>query len=827
MLRRAEPPTAGRTARVLAILAALSVLTATPVALAAPAAAAGVRLDFTGVDAFWDIAATLQAGEPATDEQWDTLFATPGYAALLASEFPSLFFRDAFILALHPAMSDERAALEPGKLARTVAHVQRVAEQEEELRAWAAKLQAGNLSEVGSAALALVPEAWRDESPVIAFVIFDNDARGYDPIVVDLLASSEFDLEPFMAHESHHWIRNRHLAFDLSLVGQDDESLLWVLNQLQAEGVADRIDKAGWITGATQPPASRADYAEKYRAHVASAPDAIRALDALVQEAAASDELPDDFVDRLRQAIPQSGHPTGYFMADRIVAHHGEAALVESVGDPFAFIALYQAAALADPESAPPFSDPTIATFEAMRARVCPPADLVAELDRLVDADDKVFLFQELSSIDPPERIQELLAFYDQQHELGGGFHGLLPEPLDGVDTLPAPADAATVTEAAIVLAKRREANRTALLDALPTFPLDFRGDPIPPLEAIAPPAGWRVKLDYSAIERFLVDYGDIAFVPASAAHLAALPANREMLQHRADLGYVPPPLPTEENLATMIFRARSGDPLDALWSWLHPWNWFGYADIASNREGYARFIAALATDGDAMANAAAVRMAAYAPEGTTFDGTFALTIGALIRGWVTQAMPGLNVDQVKDDWAFLERVLVHETYHKVQPRICPTVSGEPATDFEDLAVVDLDDPGLAKLYEIVAYTVLEGTANYAAGPDGHVDDPAHARAGARLLNRFHHRVLVGGDLDAADELIVEGLRNNGPLYALGYQLSERIAAAEGSRAVGDWLAKGPLAFVRHAEELAGPLGGTWLSADVRDAVEELAGALE
>jgi len=48
------------------------------------------------------------------------------------------------------------------------------------------------------------------------------------------------------------------------------------------------------------------------------------------------------------------------------------------------------------------------------------------ELDRLVDVEEKKFLLETLDEIDPPERIQELLTFDERQHELGGGFHGLI-----------------------------------------------------------------------------------------------------------------------------------------------------------------------------------------------------------------------------------------------------------------------------------------------------------------------------------------------------------------------------------------------------------------
>jgi hypothetical protein len=331
-----------------------------------------LELDFSGMEAFWSIAEDLRRDEQPTDEAWGRLLGSPGYRALTVSEFELEFFRDAFTLALAPSREADRAELEGGRLARIVRHVQRASELEPKLRAWADELGKGRVEEVVAPALALVPEEWRDASPTIAFVIFDFDARGYDPIVVDLLASMELDLGPFLAHESHHWIRNRHLAFDSRFAAHHDEALLWVLNQLQAEGIADRIDKKRLLDGEADPPKARASYYASYLANLEAAPEHIRRLDELIVELGKGSDLPADFADTLRQSVPQSGHPTGYFMAARIVESAGEPALVASCGNPFTFVELYQRFALADPSLAPPFSDEALAVIrQGCHVHIC------------------------------------------------------------------------------------------------------------------------------------------------------------------------------------------------------------------------------------------------------------------------------------------------------------------------------------------------------------------------------------------------------------------------------------------------------------------------
>lgn len=182
--------------------------------------------------------------------------------------------------------------------------------------------------------------------------------------------SKQGDLNSFLAHECHHWIRNRHLAYDRSLAAEEDDPLLWVLDQLQAEGIADRIDKAGMIEGEVEPPPSRAAYMAEFLENLAAAPEHIRQLDTILSSGTSTESG-----ENLRSTVPQSGHPTGYFMASRIVDFRGLPALVSSAGDPFAFVELYQLAALADPETTPAFSDQGLTVIRDLGQRIAIKAD--------------------------------------------------------------------------------------------------------------------------------------------------------------------------------------------------------------------------------------------------------------------------------------------------------------------------------------------------------------------------------------------------------------------------------------------------------------------
>jgi hypothetical protein len=451
--------------------------------------------------------------------------------------------------------------------------------------------------------------------------------------------------------------------------------------------------------------------------------------------------------------------------------------------------------------------------------------------DHLLTPSDREFLLEELARIDPPRRIRELAKYGARQLELGGGFYGMLPEQLSDPDAIPLPVDDAGRMEAAVYLAQQRRTNIEAMTELDADYPLSFAGASLPEfLRSVdgnvessgAPDRGLRLRLDTSALDGFFAALADGRITADEATKLAELPANRAMLEHRRNLGYVPEPLPDTGSLAEMIRMAGSPDPLDRLWCWINPQNDFGYADLARRTAGYERFLSELDTHRGELAGAVLAQIARYTPADATLDARFAFTVGWAIRGWATPAMAGLNVEQVKDDWKLLFGTLVEETFHRLQLRLCPTATGGPAQRFSDIATADTGDERYDRLYEIVAYTVLEGSANVVRGRFAAVDLAAKAPAGSDLMTRFVDRVVTQGELDDADALISEGLRGNGPLYGLGWVLASGIARHEGTRAVGEHLRRGPVHFFVHAASLAEKDGGAVVSSVVLDSVERL-----
>jgi len=319
--------------------------------------------DFSGVKKFLELTAVLeQDGEP-TREQWDALFATPGYAVLTESEFQKDFFAERFRLAFMPSRADalkEQMKKDTGFRAQFLPHYLRAKAMRREIERWTAVQRPAELyDEALAKARALLPEGAVAGWPAVAFVIFAPDARGYDPVVLDALycMGKGGRLADLVGHEFHHYYRNR--LVDLN----QDQGTLGVINQIHAEGIADLIDKAEWIgkpESALAP--NEKDFVQLYR----QSPSVIRTMDELFSRMNEMKTGRGELGFELRRAVPQSGHPTGLYMATLILEELGKPALVGVADDPFAFFRLYQEAAARKHGDTPRFSNRAMVFLERL-----------------------------------------------------------------------------------------------------------------------------------------------------------------------------------------------------------------------------------------------------------------------------------------------------------------------------------------------------------------------------------------------------------------------------------------------------------------------------
>jgi hypothetical protein len=310
--------------------------------------------DFSGLQKFLEVMTILSTDKEPTSEQWDSLFGTPGYAVLLQREFQRDFFAARFRLAFMPSRAEalkDELKKETGARVRYLAHFLRAKGMRPEIERWMAEARPAELyQEAVEKARALLPEGAIYGWPAVSFVIFAPDSRGYDPVVLDALFCMDLGgrLADMVGHEFHHYYRNRFV--DLT----QDQATLWVIGQIHGEGIADLIDKAGWTrkNEETLTPREK-DFMKLYR----ESPSFIRTMDDLLARMSEMRTGRGELGFELRRILPQSGHPTGLYMALLILEELGRPAIVKVAYDPFGFFRLFQEAAVKRGGETPRFSE--------------------------------------------------------------------------------------------------------------------------------------------------------------------------------------------------------------------------------------------------------------------------------------------------------------------------------------------------------------------------------------------------------------------------------------------------------------------------------------
>ena len=333
-------------------------------------------LDFSGVDQFLEITATLEKGTDPSPEDWEALFETPGYSMLTQSEFSRGFFREGFRLVFMPSLQEElekRLDEEKERPAhfRFLHHYLDAKQRREAMAEYADSLRAnaGTLLEASALkAKQFLPPIEADDYIPVSFVVFASDARGYTPVVVDILFAMELGekLHYLIAHELHHFYRNQILAFDREQIREADADIMWVLDQIHAEGLADQTDKRILISDKEGPMHGLAD---RWEEMVANAPEYVKHMNEYLAAVAAGTEEKQEAGARLRETLPMSGHPVGFFMTNLIIRELGRESVIKHAGDPFAFFHLYNEAAGRTAGEVPALSPEAMAVIDELEGR--------------------------------------------------------------------------------------------------------------------------------------------------------------------------------------------------------------------------------------------------------------------------------------------------------------------------------------------------------------------------------------------------------------------------------------------------------------------------
>ena len=326
------------------------------------------NFEFSGIDQFWGIVKTLESDREPNNNEWNKLFDTPGYKVLTSGEFNPEFFKQKFRLVFKPSLKSElENELNSGRDIYHLKHYMKVRDNKEKIREQQSRLKSNRYnSSAIKRTLEYLPQNRVSDYPPVSFVIFESNGRGSSPIVVDLAASIEWDFMGFISHEYHHWYRNRQLQINLRKVTSEDRDIVEALSLIEAEGIADMVDKKDWYT---KPSNAVSDYARRYLQDVQSTPHIINQIDLTFQQIAKNPKNKKYLGSKILNMLPQRGHTTGYFMARLILEKFSSRELVKCVGNPFEFFLLYNKASIKSGRKYPGFSDETVSILHEMSVK--------------------------------------------------------------------------------------------------------------------------------------------------------------------------------------------------------------------------------------------------------------------------------------------------------------------------------------------------------------------------------------------------------------------------------------------------------------------------
>lgn len=314
------------------------------------------NFDFSGITKFWEIADILEHNQQPSEQKWNELFNTPGYRVLLRREFSRNFFKDNFSLVFMPSKrSALNKALRSGRNRTYLQHYIKVRDNRVRIDEQERKIKYSNYSQTAiNRTLKFLPQNHVNQLPPVSFIIFESNGRGSSPIVVDLAATIEWNIVGFLAHEFHHWYRNRELKYRTYGVAPEDAAIINTLSRIEAEGIADQVDKIKWFTEASN---SVSRYARTFINDVGKTPYVIQKMDNYLTAIAQDQNKKFTYSRKFQNLLPELGHTTGYFMSSLILQEFSRNDLVKCVGNPFRFIKLYDKAAKMTSGNYPGFSD--------------------------------------------------------------------------------------------------------------------------------------------------------------------------------------------------------------------------------------------------------------------------------------------------------------------------------------------------------------------------------------------------------------------------------------------------------------------------------------
>lgn len=306
----------------------------------------GQQFSTESFDIFWESMDQIETQEKTSIEDLNRLWNSVGYNSWMGSKRGQRIFYNYYTLVNNPKLQDSlKSEIERAKGYRVTLfqHIIEAKEKKEDLLVFAESMINSDIIEKAKKyAFKYLPDTLsvENDSTNIALMIFQPDAFAVpeeNVILLDVLYAYNYGqgFEKFLGHEFFHMYSAKYLS-KLRSTDYENDALVWSLDKVRNEGIADLIDKENIFDKL-----DKSEYDIKYISHYRNSRQHLQIIDSLIQEIARDNSKLKELGKKIRGEMHFGAHPLGLYIAKIIKNKMGKEALLQCLENPFPFLYFY------------------------------------------------------------------------------------------------------------------------------------------------------------------------------------------------------------------------------------------------------------------------------------------------------------------------------------------------------------------------------------------------------------------------------------------------------------------------------------------------------
>lgn len=337
---------------------------------------AQVKIDYSAVPVFWEIADTLSTDKDPSSGLWEQFAHHPAYAQIEKSGNRVSYLKKVLPIVFKPSHTEKLKRIIEGEeslMQYFASHLQAIKVNRAALDTYLRSNELDVYKQSFVRALDYLPNdiEQNEINLTIYIALFEDNGFGGKVITMDLLHlmnGTHQENMDFFGHEFHHALRGqskRHHLFETKDTIYDP--IIEALNKLPLEGVASRIDKSKYFDQAylSNIPSLSIEQQEtvaEFQDLVENANKNLEQIDRILS----GDLTMEEKGRQIFNNMPWSGHSVGFYMSRSIENKFGKEQLIEVQYSCIDFILAYQKASQGE-DTLYTFSDKAIAFLQSIK----------------------------------------------------------------------------------------------------------------------------------------------------------------------------------------------------------------------------------------------------------------------------------------------------------------------------------------------------------------------------------------------------------------------------------------------------------------------------